>query len=330
MDWPDMVSAPLRGEITTKAGESRDMPDRGVIHRTRPTAKKRPRSGQTATGGGLNFGSAMAMADSATAGVSALLEPLTEIVAKAAAAIRAMPANTVARRTKSDDTPVTAADDASERIILAALAALAPSIPVVSEELMTRQAPPPLGDRFFVVDPLDGTRVFVAGRDSYAVNLALVAQGRPVLGIVASPARNLLWRGIVGQGAERMTIDNNALGGAETIRTRPWPGAEAVAAISHSHLDAGTEDFLARMRLTQRRPMGSALKFCLIAEGNADVYPRFSRTCEWDVAAGHALVVAAGGTVTATDGTPLIYGGSDGHFGVPGFIAWGDPERAAG
>jgi 3'(2'), 5'-bisphosphate nucleotidase len=271
----------------------------------------------------------MAMADDATAGVSALLEPLTQIVTKAAAAIRAMPAHSVARHTKSDDTPVTAADEASERIILDALAALAPGIPVVSEELMTRQAAPPLGERFFVVDPLDGTREYVAGRDFYAVNLALVENGTPVLGIVASPARNVLWRGIVGRGAQRMTIDKNTLGSAEPIRTRPWPDAEAVAAISHSHLDPGTDAFLARLRPARRLPMGSALKFCLIAEGSADVYPRFSRTCEWDVAAGHALVVAAGGTVTATDGTPLIYGGSDDNFGVPDFIAWGDPVRAA-
>jgi 3'(2'), 5'-bisphosphate nucleotidase len=272
----------------------------------------------------------MAMADGAAAGVSALLEPLTRIVAKAAAAIRAMPAHSVARRTKSDDTTVTAADETSERIILAALAALAPDIPVVSEELMTRQAPPPLGGRFFVVDPLDGTREYVAGRDAYAVNLALVENGAPVLGIVASPARNVLWRGIVGRGAQRMTVDSETLGTAAPIRTRPWPDDGAVAAISHSHLDPGTEAFLARLRPARRLPMGSALKFCLIAEGGADVYPRFSRTCEWDVAAGHALVVAAGGTVTATDGTPLIYGGSNEGFGVPDFIAWGDPARAAG
>lgn len=268
------------------------------------------------------------MADGATAELSALLEPLTGIVAKAAAAIRAMPADTVARRIKDDNSTVTAADEASERIILEALAALAPDIPVVSEELMTREAPPPLGDRFFVVDPLDGTREYVAGRDTFAVNLALVANGRPVLGIVASPARNLLWRGIVGQGAQRVRIGNGTSGAAEPIHTRRWPGADAVAAISHSHLDPGTQAFLARLRLTQQRPMGSALKFALLAEGGADVYPRFSRTCEWDVAAGHALVVAAGGAVTAPDGAPLRYGKVADGFGMPGFIAWGDPARA--
>jgi 3'(2'), 5'-bisphosphate nucleotidase len=277
--------------------------------------------------------------------MSALLEPLTAIVAKAAAAIRTMPAATVARRVKSDASTVTAADEASERIILDELAALAPGVPVVSEELMTREAPPPLGERFFVVDPLDGTREYVAGRDAYAVNLALVEHGRPVLGIVASPARNILWRGIVGHGAERLTIGKDAerlaIGtGAErltigtgaqrlTIRTRPWPGADAVAAISHSHLDAGTQAFLTRLQLTRRLPMGSALKFSLIAEGGADVYPRFSETSEWDVAAGHALIVAAGGTVIATDGTPLVYGRAEVNFRVTGFIAWGDPARAA-
>jgi 3'(2'), 5'-bisphosphate nucleotidase len=268
--------------------------------------------------------------------MSALLEPLTAIVAKAAAAIRTMPAATVARRVKNDASTVTAADEASERIILDELAALAPGVPVVSEELMTREAPPPLGERFFVVDPLDGTREYVAGRDAYAVNLALVENGRPVLGIVASPARNILWRGIVGHGAERLIIGKDAerlaIGtGAQrlTIRTRPWPGADAVAAISHSHLDAGTQAFLTRLQLTRRLPMGSALKFSLIAEGGADVYPRFSETSEWDVAAGHALIVAAGGTVIATDGTPLLYGRTEVNFRVPGFIAWGDPAHAA-
>lgn len=268
------------------------------------------------------------MADGAIAELSALLQPLSEIVAKAAAAIRAMPPDTVARRIKADDTTVTAADEASERFILQALAALAPNIPVVSEELMTREAPPRLGDRFFVVDPLDGTREYVAGRDTFAVNLALIANGVPVLGIIASPARNLLWRGIVGQGAERLRIDNDALGAAEPIHTRRWPDADAVATISHSHLDPGTQAFLDRLNLAQRRPMGSALKFALLAEGGADVYPRLSPTSEWDVAAGHALVAAAGGTVTAPDGTPLRYGRAGDGFIVPGFVAWGDPARA--
>ncbi|MGE0565809.1 MAG: 3'(2'),5'-bisphosphate nucleotidase CysQ [Pseudolabrys sp.] len=268
----------------------------------------------------------MTAPESATA--SALLKPLTEIVATAAAAVRAISASTAARRTKTDGSFVTEADERSEQIILDGLAALAPAIPVIAEEQMTRAAAPRLGGQYFLVDPLDGTREYVAGREEYAVNVALIRDGKPLIGIVASPARNRLWRGIVGLGAERLVLDDGRVSGAEAIRTRSWPEGRAIAVVSRSHLDRETEARLAALKPAERIAMGSALKFCLVAEGSADVYPRLGETSEWDVAAGHALIVAAGGAVVGIDGLSLIYGRAGGDFIVPGFIAWGDPARA--
>ena len=263
-----------------------------------------------------------------TVSAPALAGPLTALVGKAAAAIRAMPAATVELRVKNDGSTVTAADEAAERIILDGLASLAPGIPVVSEEQMARGDAPALAARFFLVDPLDGTREYVAGRDEYAVNLALIEDGTPVLGIIAAPAHGIVWRGIVGHGAERLASGDITAARAEPIRTRPWPGADALATVSRSHLDPHSEALLARLPVTHRVAMGSALKFTRLAEGGADVYPRLAPTSEWDVAAGHALLVAAGGAMTAADSTPLTYGGSGRNFIVPGFVAWGDPRRA--
>ena len=270
----------------------------------------------------------MATPDRASLAAATLLSGLTEIVARAATAICAIPAYAVSRRTKSDSSIVTGADEASENILLDGLAALAPDIPVISEELMTRSRPPRLGDCFFLVDPLDGTREYVEGRDEYAVNLALICEGLPLLGIIASPARRLLWRGIVGRGAERLAFDNEKFGQMEPVRTRRWPEEHAVAALSRSHSDPNSDALLGRLSIAHCMAIGSALKFCLIAEGNADVYPRLAPTKEWDVAAGDALIAAAGGVVTGIDGAPLSFGHAESDFSVPGFIAWGDPERA--
>jgi 3'(2'), 5'-bisphosphate nucleotidase len=261
-----------------------------------------------------------------------LLDELTSIVSAAAAAIIAACAGSLDTRTKADLTPVTAADHAAEAVILEGLARLLPDTCVVSEEAVGRALPDRIPDRFVLVDPLDGTRELVAGRDEFTINLAIVDGGRPRLGIVAAPAQGLLWRGIEGSGAERLRLSPgapaNAAQGHSIIRTRPAPRAGLVAAVSRSHLDPQTEALLARLPIAARHACGSALKFCQIAEGSADVYPRLSPTCEWDVAAGHAVLAAAGGVVTTPEGAPLSYGRIAENFRVPAFVAWGDPEAA--
>jgi 3'(2'), 5'-bisphosphate nucleotidase len=258
-----------------------------------------------------------------------LLDDLTAIVARACAVIRDISPAAAGAQPKPDQSPVTAADVASEAAILEGLAKLMPEVPVLSEEMASAEAPPPLHGSFFVVDPLDGTREFIAGRDEFTVNLAIVARGTPVLGIIAAPNRGQIWRGIVGRQAERLRLLTDGADQSRPIRTRRWPEQYGVAVVSRSHLDPATEAFLERLGPVTRASSGSAIKFCQIAEGTADVYPRLATTCEWDVAAGHALVAAAGGIVMTPDGGSLTFGHADKNFRVPAFIAWGDPVKAA-
>jgi 3'(2'), 5'-bisphosphate nucleotidase len=226
---------------------------------------------------------------------------------------------------KSDGSPVTEADLAADRIIGEGLARLAPSIPSLSEE-RTHLAQLPYRHSFFLIDPLDGTKEFVAGRGEFTVNLALVTDGVPLLGIVGAPALGLLWRGIVGRGAERLTLREGAAPQVEPIRTRPCPppGKPWSVGVSRSHGDERTEAFIAARPGAVRTVLGSAVKFGRLAEGAVDIYPRLSPTCEWDVAAGHAVVTAAGGKVTGSKGEALRFGLAK-DFLVPEFIAWGDP-----
>ena len=272
-------------------------------------------------------------AQDSTAADDRLLDELTTIVSAAGAAILAARSGSLDTRTKPDLTPVTAADHAAEAVILDALARLLPGMCVVSEEAAGRAPPQRIPDSFVLVDPLDGTREFIAGRDEFTINLAIVADGRPRLGIVAAPAHGLLWRGLEGRGAERLRLSPGAPASAaqarSPIRTRPSPRSGLIAAISRSHLDPQTQAYLARLPISDRRACGSAVKFCQVAEGSADVYARFSPTCEWDVAAGHAVLAAAGGVVNTPDGAPVSYGRMAENFGVPAFIAWGDPSAAA-
>jgi 3'(2'), 5'-bisphosphate nucleotidase len=259
-----------------------------------------------------------------------LLDELTTIVSAAAAAILSVRAHGLDARIKADLSPVTAADHAAEDVILDGLTRVLPGVAVVSEEAAGRLRPAGVPDSFILVDPLDGTRELLAGRDEFTVNLAIVTGGRPRLGIVATPARGLLWRGIEGQGAERLRLPPGSPASAAqertAIRTRPLPRARLVAVVSRSHLDPDTEAFLARLPIADRLACGSAIKFCQVAEGVADVYPRLSTTCEWDVAAGHAVLTAAGGTVAAPAGAPLDYGQVARNFRIPSFVAWGDPS----
>jgi 3'(2'), 5'-bisphosphate nucleotidase len=270
-----------------------------------------------------------AASDISPADAAALIDDLTTIVARASALIRAISPETGGRQLKADQSPVTAADEASEAAILERLAKLMPGVAVVSEEKSGREAAPALGGSFLMVDPLDGTKEFLAGRDEFTVNLAIITDRTPIAGIVAAPARGLVWRGIVGRGAERLRLRDDGADGAQAIRTRRWPAQGGVAVVSRSHLDTETEGFLARLGPVTRTPSGSAIKFCQVADGSADVYPRLATTCEWDVAAGHAVVAAAGGVVTKPQGDQLIYGQVAADFRIPAFIAWGDPAKAA-
>lgn len=259
---------------------------------------------------------------------AALIEPLTEIVIRAGAAILAVNRSIMRVDGKTDGSPVTEADLAADRIIAEGLARLLPDIPSLSEE-RTQFAALPYRDSFFLVDPLDGTKEFVAGRKEFTVNLALVTHGTPLLGIVSAPALGLLWRGLVGQGAERLTLGE---GGpiVEPLHTRPCPprGQPWTAAVSRLHGDARTEAFIAARPGALRAELGSAVKFGRVAEGAVDIYPRLSPTSEWDVAAGHALVTAAGGKITDSNGAALVFGSGRTDFIVPEFIAWGDPAVA--
>ena len=262
---------------------------------------------------------------------AALIEPLTGLVVRAGAAILAVNRSAMKVEGKTDGSPVTEADLAADRIIAEGLAEVAPDIPSLSEE-RAAEAVLPYKESFFLIDPLDGTKEFVAGRNEFTVNLALVTHGTPLLGIVSAPALGLIWRGIVGRGAERLTLGGNPDGGPkrEPIRTRPCPpqGAPWTVAVSRSHGDARTEAFIAARPGAIRRELGSAVKFGRVAEGVVDIYPRLSPTSEWDVAAGHAVVTAAGGRITDASGAALVFGSGRSDFIVPEFIAWGDPKAA--
>jgi 3'(2'), 5'-bisphosphate nucleotidase len=221
---------------------------------------------------------------------------------------------------------VTAADEAAEAIICNGLKRLAPDVPVISEERAAREKPKPIaGGSYFLVDPLDGTREFIAGRDEYTVNIALMTDGAPLFGIICAPALGDLWRGIVGRGAERLSFASPSEA-PTPIRTRPRPTSEAVVMVSRSHLEARTKSYVDSLPGAKLVQSGSSMKFCRLAEGSADVYPRLAPTHDWDIAAGHAILKAAGGSVTAPDGAPLVYGTDD--LLIPAFLAWGDPASA--
>lgn len=261
--------------------------------------------------------------------VAALMEPLTDLVIRAGAAILAVNRAAMRIEGKLDGSPVTEADLAADRIIAEGLAQLAPQVPAVSEERANLAKPPYVGS-FFLIDPLDGTKEFVAGRDEYTVNVALVTNGAPVLGIIGAPALGLVWRGMVGRGAERVTVGEKSV--AEPIHTRRLParGEPWIAAVSRSHGDRRTEAFIAARPGAIRKTLGSSVKFGRVAEGQADIYPRLAPTSEWDIAAGHAILTAAGGKITDANGAALQFGKGGNGFIVPEFIAWGDPAAATG
>lgn len=228
--------------------------------------------------------------------------------------------------TKADHSPVTEADERAEEIILAHLRRHCPGVAIVAEESVAAGCVPEPSERFILVDPLDGTKEFIARRDEFTVNVALVEGGIPTAGIVYAPACGLAYIGD-SQGAYRLTIGADfVVEERQAIQARPV-GDPPVAVASRSHNTPETSDFLRTAGITDFRLIGSSLKFCLLAEGKADVYPRFGRTMEWDTAAGDAVLRAAGGATVTPDGRPLVYGKrqqlSDSDFANPDFIAWG-------
>jgi len=246
-----------------------------------------------------------------------LLPALEDAAREAGRAVMEVYDGPITVTTKADSSPVTEADARAEAIIVPVLRRLTPHIPVVAEEAMAA------GDRqdisegtFWLVDPLDGTKEFIARNGQFTVNIGLILKGRPALGVVLAPAQNRLWSGCAGHGATVVEAD----GSRKAIHCRKVPARGAVVVASRSHGNAGPlETWLASLDAPELLQAGSSLKFCLVATGEADFYPRFGPTCEWDVAAAHGVLVAAGGEVYDWQGKVLGYGKP--NFLNPHFLA---------
>lgn len=235
--------------------------------------------------------------------LSGLLGPLKEAAREAGEEILKIVRRGFEVETKSDSSPVTEADRAAEAVILRALASAAPGVPVIAEEEVATGRIPAHGDEYFLVDPLDGTKEFARGGQDYTVNIGLIRNRRPVLGVVFGPASGRLHFG-----SERAGAYVEQAGPALPIRVRSR-GSQLVAVASKSHLNQATVDYLGTaVGECAHISVGSSLKFCIVAEGEADIYPRLSPTSEWDTAAGHAILIAAGGRVDGQGGGPLLYG----------------------
>lgn len=252
-----------------------------------------------------------------TLDLSELKDQLVPVAYAAGAKIMEIYEKPAEAETKTDGSPVTEADAAAEALILPALASAAPGITVISEENAASHAVA-APETFFLVDPLDGTKEFLKrdGKGSFTVNIALIDQGVPVFGIVYAPALDRLFVGIVDRSA------SEAVGGnTRHISVRAVPESGPVAVASASHRDPATDAWLAEQGVVDTVSIGSSLKFCLIAAGEADVYPRFGPTMEWDTGAGHAVLTAAGGNVTNPDKSAFEFGKADYRNGA--FVAWG-------
>ena len=256
-----------------------------------------------------------------TADRRALTSAISALALEAGTAIMKIYEGSPEVSTKADKTPVTDADRAAEAIILAGLKRLTPDIPTVSEEASsTHGLPQNVGSRFWLVDPLDGTREFISRNGEFTVNIALIEDRRPTLGVLLAPAKEggLLYTGH-GPGTATLAKGGSA---AHPITARAMPRDGITVVISRSHSEKGTVDeFLARYTVRERVAVGSALKFGVVAEGAADLYPRLGRTMEWDTAAGHAVLIAAGGRVETLDGGEFLY--AKPGFENPHFVALG-------
>ncbi|MEG9860915.1 MAG: 3'(2'),5'-bisphosphate nucleotidase CysQ [Parvularculales bacterium] len=223
---------------------------------------------------------------------------------------------------KEDHSPVTLADKQSDRTITTGLAAITSNIPIVSEESMpTLESNPRY---FFLVDPLDGTKEFINGTQEFTVNIALIDNHEPVLGVIYAPAMNCLFFATETQAfTQEITPDGKTAHAPRTITVRRPPPEGLVALVSRSHRTPETDDYLQTHKVSRFKSIGSSLKFCLIARGDADIYPRHSPTMAWDTAAGHAILKSAGGSVTTLNGQPLLYGKERSFLKNPAFIACG-------
>ncbi len=229
---------------------------------------------------------------------------------------------------KADGSPVTIADQEAEDIITAALIRVSPDIPVIGEEAVSAGHAPVIRDRAYLVDALDGTREFIRGGEDFTVNVGLVVEGSPVFGLLLAPASGRLFATLGPEEAMEARVMPSRLGDDSTrpdwysIRTaEPDPSALRVLC-SRSHRSPETDAFLSQFHVAQEIGIGASIKFGLIAAGEADMYPRFGPTSAWDIAAGHAVLKAAGGTVTTVDGRPLRYLERAGDFLNPHFVAW--------
>jgi 3'(2'), 5'-bisphosphate nucleotidase len=255
---------------------------------------------------------------------SHLLSTIVEAALAAGAEIERIYGEGCAVEEKADGSPVTIADRAAEALILHRLHAAFPETHILAEEEAAAGRIPELGRRFFCVDPLDGTKGFLQRNGEFTVNIALIHDGAPVAGVVYAPDSRVLYYGAHDEGAWRVRDG----GKPEPIRTREPPADGLTGIGSRNHAAAGTDKRNAALGIARYVPSGSSLKFCLVAEGTADVYPRYGTTCEWDTAAGQAVLEAAGGRVMALDAEdreagPLTYGNRDRRFENPHFIAWG-------
>jgi 3'(2'), 5'-bisphosphate nucleotidase len=255
---------------------------------------------------------------------SATVAKLLRISQLAAREIMAVYASDFAVSSKSDLSPVTEADALAEKLIIQHLREHWPETPILAEEAAAAGQVPEVGNRFFLVDPLDGTKEFTSRNGEFTVNIALIEHGGPVCGVVYAPAINQLYWGEKGKGAGFAEVSTQAsLTDLQwqplQVRQTPQEGLTVVA--SRSHMDDKTHAYLESCKVNSLKSAGSSLKFCLVASGEADLYPRFGRTMEWDTGAGQAVLEAAGGKVCDVDGTPLRYGKAERGFDNPSFIA---------
>jgi len=268
-----------------------------------------------------------------TSADSVLAEALLPAVIEAGRVILDVRRRGLAVERKADLSPVTEADRRAEAVLLEALAVEAPDVPVIAEEAVDAGHLPEVGHAFFLVDPLDGTKEFVNGGDDFTVNIGLIRDGVPAMGIVYAPASGALYCGVVGDGAWKAVVIDATPGARTQIHVRPLPSGPLLVVASRSHRTPETDAYIAKFEVADLVSAGSSLKFCLVAAGKADLYPRMGTTMQWDTAAGDAVLRAAGGKVMTLDGAPLPYGPKDaagaGAYRNPWFVASGgiDPIR---
>lgn len=257
-------------------------------------------------------------------------EILAEIALKAGALIMDVYASDFDVTRKDDASPVTEADEKAEALILKALVKADPDLDILAEEAVSAGIIPEIGMRFALVDPLDGTKEFINRRGEFTVNIAIIEHGRPIMGVVYAPALERLfvadsvssaWHATAVPGGEVPLVSER-----NTLRIRPAPAVGITGIASKSHRTPETDAFLEKHNVHELVSAGSSLKFCLIAAGEADLYPRMGRTMEWDTAAGQAVVEAAGGRVLQEDGKPLLYGKTERGYDNPHFIVYGDVQ----